>query len=117
MSDMEDKDQPPLALIVDDDVTMRLLLRQSLEQHQFRVVDMDNGGQAVTDFSRLKPDIVLLDVEMPDMNGFTVCRELRKMHDGRHTPIVMVTGHDDVESVNRAYEVGATDFVLSLIHI
>ena len=111
MSVMDEKDQPPLALVVDDDVTMRLLLRQSLEQHQFKVVDMDNGGQAVTDFSRLKPDIVLLDVEMPDMNGFTVCRELRKMHDGRHTPIVMVTGQDDVESVNRAYEVGATDFV------
>ena len=111
MSDMDDKDQQPLALIVDDDVTMRLLLRQALEQHQFRIVDLDNGGQAVTDFPALKPDIVLLDVEMPDMNGFTVCRKLRNMQDGRHTPIVMVTGHDDVESVNCAYEVGATDFV------
>lgn len=111
MSDMNEIDQQPLALIVDDDVTMRLLLRQALEQHQFRVVDLDNGGQAVTDFPALKPDIVLLDVEMPDMNGFTICRELRNMQDGRHTPIVMVTGHDDVESVNCAYEAGATDFV------
>ena len=108
---MNDKDQQPLALIVDDDVTMRLLLRQALEQHQFRVVDFDNGRQAIADFPALKPDIVMLDVEMPAMNGFTVCRELRMIQDGRHTPIVMVTGHDDVESVNRAYEAGATDFV------
>ena len=108
---MNDRDQQPLALIVDDDVSMRLLLRQALEQHQFRVVDLDNGRRAITDFPALKPDIVLLDVEMPAMNGFTVCRELRMMQDGRHTPIVMVTGHDDVESVNRAYEAGATDFV------
>jgi diguanylate cyclase (GGDEF)-like protein len=108
---MNGKDQQPLALIVDDDVTMRLLLRQALEQHQFRVVDLDNGRQAITDFPARKPDIVLLDVEMPDMNGFTVCRELRMKQDGRHTPIVMVTGHDDVESVNCAYEAGATDFV------
>ena len=46
---MNDKDQQPLALIVDDDVTMRLLLRQALEQHQFRVVDFDNGRRAIAD--------------------------------------------------------------------
>jgi diguanylate cyclase (GGDEF)-like protein/PAS domain S-box-containing protein len=100
-----------LALVVDDDLTMRLLLRQSLEQREFRVVEAESGEQAITEFDRLRPDIVLLDVEMPDMDGFMVCRELRKVSSGRHTPIVMVTGRDDIESVNYAYELGATDFV------
>ena len=111
MSDMKEQNQQPLALVVDDDATMRLLLRQALEEHNFRVVDAECGEQAIREFTSQNPDIVLLDVEMPDMNGFMVCGELRKLPNGTYTPVVMVTGHDDIESVNYAYEVGATDFV------
>ena len=111
MTDTRAKRQDPLALVVDDDAAMRLLLRQALEQHQFRVRDAASGEQALTEFLASTPDIILLDVEMPDMNGFTACQELRKLPSGRHKPIVMVTGRDDIESVNYAYEVGATDFV------
>ena len=105
------KRQEPLALVVDDDAAMRLLLRQALEQHRFCVRDAASGAEAITEFLTSTPDIILLDVEMPDMNGFTTCQELRKLPSGHHKPIVMVTGRDDIESVNYAYEVGATDFV------
>ena len=111
MSEIHATNQNPLALVVDDDISMRLLLRQSLEQHDFKVVDVASGEQAISNFITLRPDIVLLDVEMPEMDGYTVCQELRKLPGGQNTPVVMVTGHDDVASVNYAYEVGATDFV------
>ena len=57
-----------------------------------------------------RPDIVLLDVMMPDTDGFTVCEQLRALPQGEHVPILMVTGNQDVESVRRAYQAGATDF-------
>jgi len=111
MTDAHRQDHQPLALVADDDATMRLLLRQALEQHSFRVVVAENGEQAIEAFVGLNPDIVLLDVEMPDLDGFTVCRRLRELPNGIYTPVVMVTGRDDIKSVNYAYEVGATDFV------
>ena len=111
MRDGRARDHHALALIADDDATMRLLLQQSLEQRDFRVIVAENGAQAIEAFITLNPDIVLLDVEMPDMDGFSVCRKLRSLPNGVYTPVVMVTGRDDIDSVNYAYEVGATDFV------
>ena len=111
MRDEPIQDHQALALIADDDATMRLLLQQSLEQRDFRVAVAENGEQAIETFIALNPDIVLLDVEMPDMDGFSVCRKLRGLPNGVYTPVVMVTGRDDIDSVNYAYEVGATDFV------
>jgi diguanylate cyclase (GGDEF)-like protein/PAS domain S-box-containing protein len=102
---------PPLAMIIDDDLTMRLLLRQALEQHGFRVEEADGGAIALEALSHVQPDIILLDVDMPDMDGYAVCSQLRQIGGFEHTPVVMVTGYEDVDSVNRAYEVGATDFV------
>ncbi|MCP4407637.1 MAG: response regulator, partial [Gammaproteobacteria bacterium] len=54
---------------------------------------------------------ILLDVMMPEMDGFTMCAELRKLADGKHVPVLMMTGLDDVDSVNHAYAAGATDFI------
>jgi diguanylate cyclase (GGDEF)-like protein/PAS domain S-box-containing protein len=98
-------------MIIDDDLTMRLLLRQALEQHGFRVEEADGGAIALEALSHVQPDIILLDVDMPDMDGYAVCSQLRQIGGFEHTPVVMVTGYEDVDSVNRAYEVGATDFV------
>jgi diguanylate cyclase (GGDEF)-like protein/PAS domain S-box-containing protein len=101
----------PLVLVVDDDPAVRVLMREFLEQDGFAVEEAADGPPALSAFERLRPDIVLLDVVMPSMDGFAVCTALRKLFGGEHTPIVMVTGLDDIESINRAYEVGATDFI------
>lgn len=101
----------PLVLIVDDDFTIRLLMREALEQAGFLVTEADCGPAALTSFTQHPPEIVLLDVVMPDVDGFTTCAALRKLPGGARVPILMATGLDDLDSINRAYEVGATDFI------
>jgi PAS domain S-box-containing protein len=95
---------------------MRLLMREALEQANFVVEEAADGKTALARFPLLTPDIVLLDVMMPGMDGFEVCAALRQLPEGEHTPILMVTGLDDIESITLAYEAGATDFVTKPIN-
>ncbi|HSF48347.1 MAG TPA: EAL domain-containing protein [Burkholderiales bacterium] len=108
--------QDPIALIVDDDAMMRLLLRETLEREGFRVEEAEHGAAGVALFAQIKPDVVLLDVMMPEMDGFTACAELRKLPHGLRLPILMMTGLDDVESIDRAYQAGGTDFITKPIN-
>jgi diguanylate cyclase (GGDEF)-like protein len=103
-------------LIVDDDFTMRLLARETLEQAGFEVHAVDNGPDAIALLDTFIPDIILLDVLMPGMDGYLACHEIRKHPFGAAVPIVMMTGLDDFESIERAYHLGATDFVSKPIH-
>ena len=98
-------------LIVDDDEGQRLLAGASLQQGGFAILQADSGEQALEVFQQHQPDLVLLDVVMPGMDGFATCAALRSLAGGRILPIVMVTGLDDVESIEQAYQVGATDFL------
>ncbi|MCP4409337.1 MAG: EAL domain-containing protein [Gammaproteobacteria bacterium] len=107
---------PPLVLIVDDDISQRLLVSEALEIAGFAVEEADNGKAALAAFQRLRPDLVLLDVMMPGMDGYQVCEVLRELPCGRHISVLMMTGLEDIDSINRAYEVGATDFVTKPIN-
>lgn len=100
-----------LVLIVDDSATMRLLTSDALIKAGFTVVQAEDGEQALAMLQTTKPDAILLDVEMPGLNGFEVCKQIRSLSEYRYTPIMMVTGLEDYESINRAFEVGATDFI------
>jgi len=108
--------QPPLILVVDDEKLTRLLERSALEQAGFVVEEAQNGAMALSAFERLKPDAVLLDVMMPELDGFfRLCTDAKATR-GDLTPIFIVTGLDDLESISRAYEVGATDFIAKPIN-
>ena len=106
----------PLVLLVDDDVTMRILERASLEQAGFRVEEATDGEAAISIFKSLLPDVVLLDVMMPGLNGFEVCRRIRQHPEAAFTPILMVTGLEDIESIEQAFDSGATDFIAKPVH-
>src|SRR6202051_263347 len=103
-------DIPATVLVVDDDAGARLLVGTALEMAGFRVVAAADGMTALSRFREHPADCVILDVVMPGMNGFDVCSALRKFPDCHHVPILMQTSLDDMESVNRAYNAGATDF-------
>ena len=98
-------------LIIDDDPAFTLLASETLQQAGFDARIACNSREAVASFEDDKPDLVLLDVELPGTNGFELCATLRLMSPGVDVPIVMVTGHDDTASIAQAYQVGATDFI------
>ena len=105
-----------LVVIADDDPTIRTLMKTSLVKDGFDVVDVDDGAKACIAFAEHKPVMVLLDVEMPVQDGFSACAQIRRLPGGENVPIVMVTGRDEIEAVEQAYEAGATDFIAKPIN-
>ncbi|MBS0170503.1 MAG: response regulator [Nitrospira sp.] len=102
----------PYALITDDDIIIRMFAREALEQVGWEVEEAENGRDACVAFEKRTPDVVLLDVMMPEMDGFATCAALRRLPGGEHTPILIMTGLDDFESITKAYDAGATDFIV-----
>ena len=93
-------------LIIDDDPVFTLLASETLQQAGFDARIATNTQEALASFEKERPDLVLLDVELPGSNGFDICATLRAMSPGVDVPIVMVTGHDDTQSIAQAFEVG-----------
>ncbi len=89
----------PLILVVDDDEMQRFLCREALESAGFEIEEASDGARAIALFDAVKPDLVLLDVLMPELNGFETCRAIRAMPVGNTIPILMATGLDDIESI------------------
>lgn len=102
---------PGIAIIADDESTGRVLLEESVAQAGLEALSFDNGADALAAALRDEVAIVLLDVDMPGLNGYEVCRRLRSEARFATTPIVMVTGHEDSDAIALAFEAGATDFV------
>jgi diguanylate cyclase (GGDEF)-like protein/PAS domain S-box-containing protein len=97
-------------LVVDDDADARLLMRAALRKAGYEVRLAAGGDDALRQFRETPCDMVMLDMDMPDLDGHEVCAALRA-EVGALLPIVMVTGMDDVASVERAFDAGATDFI------
>lgn len=100
-----------VVLIVDDDMAERLLMRETLRDEALVVEEAANGEEALAAFNRLSPDLVLMDVKMPKLDGFSACSIMRSLSSGQDAAIVLVTGLEDFASISRAFDVGATDFV------
>jgi diguanylate cyclase (GGDEF)-like protein/PAS domain S-box-containing protein len=103
-------------LIVDDDAMVRVLARSSFSQLNLEVYEVENGAEAVALFEQRPFDLVLLDLEMPVMDGFSACTKIRTLPGGDTATLIVVTGLDDANSIQRSYELGATDFVTKPIN-
>ncbi len=108
----------PRILVVDDEPVMRTITESVLAQHEFEVSTANSAEQAILMISDgFVPDLLLLDVLMPGMNGFEACRILRRKHRLEHLPIIMLTALDDQISIDEAYRCGATDFITKPLNI
>ncbi len=101
-----------LILIVDDDPLFRDLSRASLEQVKLRIEEVSSGEAAIKFASCVMPDLIVLDLQMPEMDGYATCQAIRRLPQGEFVPILMMTGVEDVASIAKAYDVGATDFII-----
>ncbi len=103
--------KPAIAIVADDEDLGRLLLGEAVAQLGLTVSAHDNGAAALEVALKQNLAIVLLDVDMPGLDGYAVCRRLRAEPRFANVPIVMVTGHEDSAAIDLAFEAGATDFI------
>lgn len=106
----------PVVLHVDDDVASLMMAEGALEDAGFDVVQAADGIQAIGRFKECAPDLIIMDAVMPVMDGFEAISGIRQLRAGAHVPILMITGLDDLESITRAYDEGATDFLTKPIN-
>ncbi len=107
---IEDEPVTPRVLVADDDRTAILLSQAALRNDGFSVDIARDGFQALQAFTDQRPDLVILDILMPGMDGYEVCRAIRQLPDSEHVPVLMATGLEDIQSISKAYDAGATDF-------
>lgn len=98
-------------LVVDDNAASRELLAELLRPQGFQVVAARDGVSALDEFARRQPDLVLLDVQMPGVDGFEVCRRIKSKAETRLTPVVLITALAATEDYVRGLEAGADDFL------
>ena len=100
-----------LVLVADDSKFMRFTMRKNLEEDGYKVIEAENGKQVLSLFEEFKPDIILIDYIMPEVNGVIACSQLRELPDGKDIPVIMITSLEDENSVNTAFEAGTTDYI------
>jgi cyclic di-GMP phosphodiesterase len=98
-------------LVVDDEPASRSGLEVLLRRRGYEVISVGDGGAALEQYALAKPDLVVLDVLLPGMNGIEVCRRLKSRPETRLTPVILVTGLTDAEDRVRGIEAGADDFL------
>ena len=108
---MDNRDKPATVLVADDDNAVRQFVRTAIEQIGLNVCEASNGSEVLEQFTLRHPDLIVMDVMMPVIDGFTACSKVRGEPRGGQIPILMMTGLDDAEAIARAYEHGATDFI------
>ncbi len=109
----------PVVLWVDDNLSLRKLAERALTRADFECVTAGCGEDAISKINEIEPDLILLDIEMPGMNGFETCAEIqviRKQSGRGRIPILMVSGHDDIEYLDRAFDLGISDIMLKPIN-
>jgi DNA-binding response OmpR family regulator len=95
-------------LVVDDDIRMLRMMKRMLELEGFQVLVANNGEASLKSFEKETPDLVLLDIMMPDMDGYTTCKRIREFS---QVPIIMVTARGDDKEKVEGLDIGADDYV------
>ncbi len=101
--------EKPKILVVDDEAAIRLVLGTRLKLLDYDVRSAADGEEALEQFREFQPDLVILDVMLPKIDGFAVCKEIRKLHD---TPLIMLSAVGDVTSRIHGLESGADDYII-----
>jgi two-component system cell cycle response regulator DivK len=108
----DDEDGPrPLVLVVEDFEDNRFMMRRLLEMSGYQVVEAVNGNQAVEAAAREQPDIILMDLSLPQLDGLAATRRIREQQGSRRVPIVAVSAHDSADFHAEALAAGCNEYV------
>ncbi len=99
---------PQLILIVDDELRMRRVIRMNMELEKYQVIEAENGLQALDQVRQFNPDLIVMDVMMPEMDGFETLKLLREIST---VPVILLTVRDDEEDITRGLGLGADDYI------
>jgi DNA-binding response OmpR family regulator len=103
-------------LCVDDSATILMMERMILSKGPYDLVTASDGEEAVTKALAERPDLILMDIVMPRMNGFDACRRIRQEEAIRSTPVIMVTTRGEVQNMENGFESGCNDYVTKPIN-
>ncbi len=98
-------------LIIDDDEDLRILARKALTKAGHVVSEAGDGAEGLRMIAETQPDLIVLDLFMPQPDGFEVLRNLRSNEATKHLPVLVLTAHDDEEGASKSFALGATDFL------
>lgn len=98
-------------LIVDDAETHRFILRNIVMEMGYQPVLAENGTQALRVLPRCNPALILLDISMPEMDGFEVCRQIKENPDTRSIPVIFISGFENSEDIIKVFAAGGEDYV------
>lgn len=99
-------------LVADDDEDLLGALDFVLKQKGYNVEQAKDGAETIVKTRKLKPDLILLDIMMPDLDGFTTCRELKNKEETKRIPIIMLTARGEAEDIKTAFKAGANDYIV-----
>ncbi|MFT4606819.1 MAG: CheY-like chemotaxis protein [Urechidicola sp.] len=100
------------ALIVDDDRSNRFILKTLLKQYDYRIVEANNGQEAIDQYHKEKPDIIFMDVIMPIMDGYVATTQIKAAAGSNFVPVIFLTAMSDEKSITKCIEVGGDDFMV-----
>jgi len=106
---------PKTILIIDDQPFFVTMQQNLLKQQGYRVLAATNGADGLARAKQYKPDLILLDIEMPGMDGFAVCEKLKQDEELRHIPVVILTATQDIKLNEKAFKAGAEITVLKSV--
>jgi len=108
---MKPDDHRPEIMVVDDDPDTLSILARYVRREGFKVAEASSGAECLRLVRQHRPDVILLDLMMPEMDGFAVCRALRTDSATAEIPVIMLTARDDVETRAEGMELGVSDFI------
>lgn len=110
-NDIEKQEKKVKVLVVDDDENVITIIRDFLESYHFEVFDATNGKEAIGMAFAKSPDIMVLDIMMPHMNGYVVCKELKKHDHTKDIPVIILSARTSIEDKLKAMEMGIDDYI------
>jgi len=111
MADSNAYKEVPRILIVDDVEANRFVLRGIIEGMGYRPVLTENGAQALKMMQHIKPHLIILDIAMPEMDGYEVCKKVKENAELREIPIIFVSAFDETEDIVKGFELGGADYI------